>query len=1426
MKRSTLTAMILLFTVLFSSWSTAHSATDGSYDSAAVMPVWEGTDASRLKAPTADYDYTYGDDKSVTYTLPWPFTFYGQEYSKVTADTNGNIWFSANAPGYSFNLGGAGRGPVISAWNDDLSSAFYGGAFVQHKTNPERVVVQWQTETYTEQGLGLLNDFEVVLFTDGNLRVDYKNFDSASGKDFVSGISKDDNQHYLSLSSAYGNVYTLAGHSFLFSPARPNTTSTIWPPSAIPTLIDTGPDRAVELGVKFVSDSDGFISGIRFFKSAANTGVHEGHLWTASGQLLAMVTFSNETASGWQQANFSSPVAIAANTTYVASYHTKVGHYSDDLSYFANNSYDNPPLHAPADAAVGGNGVYAYGQAEIFPSQSWNGSNYWVDVVFSRFPPVPGVLTSLAVQPQAPILVANGTEWVTVIGSYSDGSSKELTGQVTWSSSDSRVATIAASGLATGVAPGRVTITATFGTVSGTTSLTVQPAPLTVGTDSLPAATMTWPYTATLTGTGGTPPYTWSVKNGALPNGLTLDGCSGTISGTPTKVGSFSFTIQATDSGSTRLTAVRDFNITAAGKNPILVISSSANPFSGYYPEILRAEGFTLFDVRDVGAISAATLAGYDVVLLGEIALSSDQVTLVTNWVDSGGRLIAMRPDKKLAGLLGISDQTATLSDGYLLVDTSSGPGLGITAETMQFHSGADLYALNGAASVATLFKGASTPTLSPAVTLRAVGNNGGQAAAFAFDLARSVIYTRQGNPAWAGQKRDGYATLRPDDLFYGAATSDPQPDWVDPEKIRIPQADEQQRFLANLIIRLEQDKKPIPRFWYLPRNLPAAVVLVGGDPTAGEGTAARFDLLNSLSAPGCSVEKWECLRGTSYLFPTSALPAAKAYSYDAAGFEVGMQLSTNCQDWTSSLLEDSFTDQLAVWSAKYGALPRPVTGRTYCVAWGDYASMPAAEARKGIRLDTNYYYWPPSWVADRPGFFTGSGLPMRFADAAGRVIDVYQAAVQLTDESRQSYPATIDTLLDGAIGPEGYYGVFTASVQSNTTPSTVSDTILSSAATRGIPVISARQLLSWLDGRNSSAFGSLSWGSNTLSFSITSGQGAVGMVAMAPVYNGQTVTRVTANGNEIPFSMLRVKGILYATFAASTASYVVSYDTSADRTPPTVLRVSHCEEATGVELRSAVKVTFSEAIDPSSLSVSSFALSDHLGQKLGAEIAYDAGSLTATLTPSSPLAPLKTFRVTIKGGTGGVKDIAGNTLPSDYSWTFSTIPAAQAATYSLWSGVSAPGVADSGPDNPVELGVRFSAESDGYITGVRFFKAIGNTGAHVANLWTVTGTLLATATFTNETDSGWQQVDFPEPVAIGANTTYVASYHTDTGHYSDDESYFASDGVDSNPLHAARDTESSPNGVYAYGSAGSFPNLSWNSCNYWVDVVFRPTLR
>jgi hypothetical protein len=566
---------------------------------------------------------------------------------------------------------------------------------------------------------------------------------------------------------------------------------------------------------------------------------------------------------------------------------------------------------------------------------------------------------------------------------------------------------------------------------------------------------------------------------------------------------------------------------------PILVISSSSNPFTRYYAEILRTEGFNGFTVRDISLITTQNLSNYDVAILGEMALNDSQVTMLTNWVNAGGNLIAMRPDKKLASLLGLTDNSQTLSDQYLLVNTTSGPGQGIVNQTIQFHGTADRYSTS-ATTVATLYSNATTATSSPAVTLRSVGSSGGQAAAFTYDLAKSVVYTRQGNPAWAGQERDGTGPKRSDDLFY--------PNWIDLNKVAIPQADEQQRLLANLIIQMNYDKKPLPRFWYFPQGLKAAVIMSGDNHGHSENAAARFDSYIANSPPGCSAQDWECIRATAYIYTEGGMTPAQAAAYNAMGFEVALHVSTGCLDFTPSSLESNFSEQLADWSTLYSNLPVPVTNRTHCIPWSDYDTQPQVELNHGIRLDTNYYYWPGSWVNDRPGFFTGSGMPMRFTKSNGTMIDVYQATTQLTDESDQIYPFTIDTLLDNATGSNGYYGAFTANVHSDSPDSADSDAIIASAKARQIPVISARQMLQWLDGRNGSAFSALSWSQNILSFTISVGQNTNGLTALVPIPAGLAVTNITQNEVPVAFTTGAVKGIQYATFHAAPGSYQVTF--------------------------------------------------------------------------------------------------------------------------------------------------------------------------------------------------------------------------------------------------------------------------------------------
>ena len=118
------------------------------------------------------------------------------------------------------------------------------------------------------------------------------------------------------------------------------------------------------------------------------------------------------------------------------------------------------------------------------------------------------------------------------------------------------------------------------------------------------------------------------------------------------------------------------------------------------------------------------------------------------------------------------------------------------------------------------------------------------------------------------------------------------------------------------------------------------------------------------------------------------------------------------------------------------------------------------------------------------------------------------------------------------------------------------------------------------------------------------------------------------------------------------------------------------------------------------------------------------------------------------------------------------------------------------------------------------------DTGSDLVDLWTSTGTKLASATFTNTAATGWQTVTLATPVAINANTTYIASYNTN-GEYVGTNNFFST-AFSSGPLTAPSSASSGGNGVYAYGGTGTnglFPTNTSHASNYYADVVFRPQL-
>ena len=310
--------------------------------------------------------------------------------------------------------------------------------------------------------------------------------------------------------------------------------------------------------------------------------------------------------------------------------------------------------------------------------------------------------------------------------------------------------------------------------------------------------------------------------------------------------------------------------IPAPPGGPILVVTPAARSSRNYLPEILRSEGLNDFDVADIGSVSPATLAT-------TTSWSSRTCRSPTRpgWRCSptgssrGGNLIAMRPRANLAAAPRPQPgrRATPAAGGYLRVNTSTAPGAGITNGDPVPRQRRPLRAQRRR-RVANLWSSASSPTGNPAVSLRSVGASGGQAAAFTFDLAQSVIQTRQGNPAWAGKERDGSAPIRSDDLFFGGADCSPTGSTsTRPPSLR-PTSSSGCWPTSSPTWRAHQCRASgtCPTGSRRPSCSPATI-------TAATAAAARRPALphDVAAKPSCSAAElanWDCVRSTCYVVP------------------------------------------------------------------------------------------------------------------------------------------------------------------------------------------------------------------------------------------------------------------------------------------------------------------------------------------------------------------------------------------------------------------------------------------------------------------------------------------------------------------------------------------------------------------------------
>lgn len=445
----------------------------------------------------------------------------------------------------------------------------------------------------------------------------------------------------------------------------------------------------------------------------------------------------------------------------------------------------------------------------------------------------------------------------------------------------------------------------------------------------------------------------------------------------------------------------------------ILIIrnKNAENPFSEYLGEILRAEGFPYFVIKDWDEAGDLARPRFKLILLPQGKLNRMQVEQLAEFVYQGGRLIAFRPDKQLAEVLGLERVSGEVAEAYLQVDPTHPLARGIETRAMQFHGIADYYRLTGAEVVAWLADANDRPMNYPAVTIHGFGE--GQAASWSFDLAQSVALTRQGNPAWAGQERDGREGIRAVDAFVG---------WMDLERLEIPQADEQMRLLGRMMTEMLIDRLPLPRLAYFPAGKRGVLVATGDShqntPQAIEKALAqveRFGGRMSIYHTSPLVHKLRRLlqRGRAELV---TLPGLRSALGDKLNYPAPIQVADwrrrghefTLHPYVEKGLEEGWQEYLKSFIG-FGYGPISSTVRTHRILWDGWVETARFQASYGIRMNLDFYHYGTAFQKTSGewayGFFNGSGLSMKFVDEQGRLLNIYQQVTQLVDEHLMKMP-------------------------------------------------------------------------------------------------------------------------------------------------------------------------------------------------------------------------------------------------------------------------------------------------------------------------------------------------------------------------------------------------------------------------------------
>jgi hypothetical protein len=598
---------------------------------------------------------------------------------------------------------------------------------------------------------------------------------------------------------------------------------------------------------------------------------------------------------------------------------------------------------------------------------------------------------------------------------------------------------------------------------------------------------------------------------------------------------------------------------------PILLIVNSAadNKFGAYLGEILRAEGLNAFDQVELNDLTDAQLAKYDLAILAQTPLSSAQAMSLTTYVQNGGALLAMRPDPQIADIFGLGANAGVLSNGYLQIQpeamyAGSMPGSGLISATLQIHGDADQYTTTvDSVTLAQLYSTTITSTIYPAVV---AGNSGsGQAVAFTYDLASNVAYTRQGNPANANLYVDGDYYTRTVNLFQAIGS---EAQWVDQDKIPIPQADEQQRLFARVVQQLIGRHHPLPQFWYFPETAKTMQIMTSD---AHQNSIADYnDLIGDVTAHQGRVTVYlsdmDLLNGNSWDWPSDA----DLHTWQMQGHTFGIH------PWRSdgSTMAAGFISVTNWFTSTYTVLPS-LTTRIHRLEWQDWTGAADVESANNIAMDTSFYNWG-KWLQNPDGtwshgYMTGSGLPMKFVRSDGTLTSVYQQLTEMADD--QLLPvqggfegltgaqavALSQSLIDASLA--GNYSALLDNhhIDNYSTAPELSmwlTGVIDYAHSKGVPVWNADQWLSFTKTRHDANFQNIAWNSvsQTLSFDIvmSTTAGFTPTTILPLSYGGVPLYSVKVDGGKYGFITQTVKStdVAFVSIAAGNHDVTAIYCT------------------------------------------------------------------------------------------------------------------------------------------------------------------------------------------------------------------------------------------------------------------------------------------